>query len=213
MIERPMSSKSVPDIKPRLFENEAYPPYATTRRFRDIADMKILNRKCKIFVTGSDQMFNNFLYNLYGKFMVQNFVQDNHWKVAYAASFGHDHIWGDETDRAEKAYFMQKFDRFAVRENVAVNICKNEFGVEATWVLDPVFLCPMERYQQLIEQCAKNRRQSRICSPMFLTRTKKKKTSCAELQRGKSCKFARFWMALSKKKISMHVGILNLCLA
>lgn len=154
MIERPMSSKSVPDIKPRLFENEAYPPYATTRRFRDIADMKILNRKCKIFVTGSDQMFNNFLYNLYGKFMVQNFVQDNHWKVAYAASFGHDHIWGDETDRAEKAYFMQKFDRFAVRENVAVNICKNEFGVEATWVLDPVFLCPMERYQQLIEQCS-----------------------------------------------------------
>lgn len=154
MIERPMSTKEKPGDRPRLFERMPYPNYATSRRFGTITDMKALNRQCKVFVTGSDQMFNNFLYNLYGKFMVQNFVQDNHWKVAYAALFGHDHIWGPETDRAEEAYYMQKFDRFSVRENVAVDICKNEFGVDATWVLDPVFLCPMERYQQLIDQCS-----------------------------------------------------------
>ena len=136
------------------FESMPYPDYAVSRRFASIADMKQLNQQCKVFVTGSDQMFNHFLYQLYAKFMVQNFVEDNHWKVAYAASFGHDHIWGGETDRAEEAYFMQKFDRFSVRENVAVDICKNEFGVDATWVLDPVFLCPMEKYQQLIDHCS-----------------------------------------------------------
>lgn len=154
MIERPMNAREKPGDKPHLFESMPYPDYAVSRRFASIADMKQLNQQCKVFVTGSDQMFNHFLYQLYAKFMVQNFVEDNHWKVAYAASFGHDHIWGGETDRAEEAYFMQKFDRFSVRENVAVDICKNEFGVDATWVLDPVFLCPMEKYQQLIDHCS-----------------------------------------------------------
>lgn len=154
MIERPMNAPEPPAERPLLFEKTPYPEYAVTRRFSSVADMKNLNRQCKVFVTGSDQMFNNNLYNLYGKFMVQNFVEDNHWKVAYAASFGHDHIWGSERDRAEEAYFMQKFDRFSVRENVAVDVCKNEFGVAATWVLDPVFLCPPEKYQQLVESCS-----------------------------------------------------------
>lgn len=154
MIERPMNAPEPSAEKPLLFEKSPYPVYAIARRYSSVANMKSLNRQCKVFVTGSDQMFNNNLYNLYGKFMVQNFVQDNHWKVAYAASFGHDHIWGPETDRAEESYYMQKFDRFSVRENAAVDVCQNEFGVNATWVLDPVFLCPMERYQQLIEQCS-----------------------------------------------------------
>lgn len=155
MIERPMDTPKPPPKRVWMFEQSPYPPYALSRSFDNIADMKFLNRQCKVFVTGSDQMFNNNLYNLYGKIMAQNFVQNNHWKVAYAASFGHDRIWGEESDRAEESYFMQRFDRFSVREDSAVDVCKNLFGVEATWVLDPVFTCPEEKYLELIGRSQK----------------------------------------------------------
>ena len=98
-------------------------------------------------------MFNNNLYNAYAKIPVQNFVQSDHWKIAYAASFGHDRIWGKASDRAEESFFMHRFDRFSVREDTAVNLCKNLFGVNATWVLDPVFIAPTNIYLNLIAHC------------------------------------------------------------
>lgn len=155
MIERPLDAPEPPDKTPWLFEKSPYPEYALAKKFASIADMKFLNKQCKIFVTGSDQMFNNNLYNSYAKIPVQNFVQSNHWKIAYAASFGHDRIWGKESDRAEESFFMQRFDRFSVREDSAVAMCKNLFGVDATWVLDPVFTAPQEIYLDLIHQCKK----------------------------------------------------------
>ena len=153
MIERALDTRIPPPRKVWMFEKSPYPQYALSRYFANTAEMKFLNKQCKVFVTGSDQMFNNNLYNLYGKTMVQNFVQNNHWKIAYAASFGHDRIWGEESDRAEESYFMQKFDCFSVREDSAVALCKNLFGVDATWVLDPVFTCPVENYLKLISNC------------------------------------------------------------
>lgn len=153
MIERALDAPEKPHTRLWIFDQMPYPSYAIAPRFNTIAEMKFLNLQCKTFVTGSDQMFNNNLYNAYGKIMAQNFVQNDHWKVAYAASFGHDHIWGQESDRAEESYFMQKFDRFSVREDTAVDLCRKEFGVQATWVLDPVFLCPKQKYLELISRC------------------------------------------------------------
>lgn len=48
---------------------------------------------------------------------------------------------------------MHRFDRFSVREDTAVNLCKNLFGVNATWVLDPVFIAPTNIYLNLIAHC------------------------------------------------------------
>ena len=45
---------------------------------------------------------------------------------------------------------MSKFDAISVREKSGVDICKNEFGVEATHVLDPVFLCDMDSYNEIL---------------------------------------------------------------
>ena len=152
MIERPRNAPERPLRKvPNIFEKIPYAPYALGKIYETIAEMKVLNNQCDVFVTGSDQMFNHNLYTAYGKIQVQNFVFDNHWKVAYAASFGHDRIWGSESDRAEEAYYMQKFDAFSVREDSAVKLCREQFGVEATHVLDPVFLCPVQNYQNMVD--------------------------------------------------------------
>ena len=152
MIERPLDSRIPPHRKGAyLFSKDPYPKYAKSKFFPNIAEMKFLNLQCKCFVTGSDQMFNNNLYNDCGKFMTLNFVMDNHRKIAYAASWGHDRIWGEEVDRASESYFLRKFDYFSVREDSAVELAQREFGVNATWVLDPVFLCPMEYYKKLMK--------------------------------------------------------------
>lgn len=152
MIERPKNSK----VRPRmigayLFEKNPYPKYAISKYFNNIAEMKFLNLQCNTFITGSDQMFNNLLYNEFAKFQALNFVTDNKRKIAYAASWGHDKIWGPESDRAEESYYLKKFDFFSVREDSAVELAKREFGVDATWVLDPVFLCSMQEYNRMVK--------------------------------------------------------------
>src|SRR5699024_1666049 len=39
----------------------------------------------------------------------------------------------------------------SVREESGVRICKEDFGVTAEWVLDPVFLCNVQHYDELAE--------------------------------------------------------------
>ncbi len=153
MIAQPLDSKVKPNPRgAHLFEKDPYAQWDKSRYYANIAEMKFLNLQCRVFVTGSDQMFNNNLYKEFNKYMTQNFVTDNHCKIAYAASFGHDKIWGTERERAAESYFMRKFDYFSVREESGVEICKNEFGVDAVLTLDPVFLCPQNRYEELIER-------------------------------------------------------------
>lgn len=152
MVERPKNSRIPPTKRgPYLFKKKPYPDYALSKYFNNIAEMKFLNLQCKMFITGSDQMFNNNLYNDCGKFMTLNFVTDSKRKIAYAASWGHDKIWGPESDRAEESYYLKKFDFFSVREDSAVILAKEEFGVDAIWVLDPVFLCSMNEYNRMIK--------------------------------------------------------------
>lgn len=153
MIAQPLDSIIKPNPRgAHLFEQDPYAQWDKSRYFANIAEMKFLNLQCRVFVTGSDQMFNNNLYKDYNKYMTQNFVTDNHCKIAYAASFGHDRIWGTERERASESFFMKKFDYFSVREASGVDICRQEFGVNAVQVLDPVFLCPGESFGELIDR-------------------------------------------------------------
>ncbi len=157
MIDRPKDCKEPPREKLKMFMADVYAPWSRSRIFPNIAEMKFLNQQCRTFVTGSDQLFNNNLYNWYGKIQAQNFVTGNHRQIAYAASFGHDYIWGPDSDRGEEAFYLRRFDYFSVREDSGVDVCRDYFGVEATWVLDPVFLCPRDRYAMLIDRVPKDK--------------------------------------------------------
>lgn len=152
MIEAPMDSDRKPEKVIPMFRKDPYPRYARSRYYPNLAEMKFLNLQCRMFVSGSDQMFNHNMYTESRGFMVQNFVTDNKWKIAYAASWGHGHIWGGEVERAEEGYFLRKFDRFSVREDVAVGLCAREYGVKATCVLDPVFICEKKNYEMLAKE-------------------------------------------------------------
>ena len=154
MIERPGNCAHKPALT-RIYETSPYPAYDTAKIYPNKQAMKELNQLCKMFVVGSDQLFNDGLYNNFGRWCTLDWVQDNKKKIAYAASFGHDYIWSPEETRAEMAHFMKRFDAFSVREQSGVDICKKEFDIDAQWVLDPVFLCKPEYYRELAKQPSK----------------------------------------------------------
>lgn len=108
--------------------------------------MRALNSKADIFLVGSDQLYNPWVYNVSDKFTSLDWVQDNKKKIAYAASFGKDTLNCSEDLRAEMSYFLKKFDAFSVREKSGVEICNQALGIGATYVMDPVFLCNLEHY-------------------------------------------------------------------
>lgn len=152
MIERPRSAKGADRIVhnlDRLFVERPYPDYAIAPMYANKTAMRALNNQCDTFVVGSDQLFQYALYRVLGEFVTLDWVSDSKKKIAYAASYGHDKIWGDPKVHSEMAYFMQKFDAFSVREESGIRISKENYGVDAEWVLDPVFLCDPKHYHAL----------------------------------------------------------------
>jgi len=155
LIERPKSAAgaAMMQMNPdKLYMECPYPEYAVSPMYENKLMMRELNEKCDTFVVGSDKFFQYTLYRQLGEFTALDWVSDTKKKIAYAASFGHDGIWGDPDIHSEMAYFMQKFDAFSVRDEDGVNIAGDNYGVCAEHVLDPVFLCDTKHYYKLAEK-------------------------------------------------------------
>ena len=103
------------------------------------------------FVVGSDQVWRPS-YNHHIKNAFLGFAEN--WKnvkrIAYAASFGVDNweFTKEQTEECKK--LVRKFDLVSVREDTAVNLCKEQLGIVATHVLDPTMLLSVDNYQKLI---------------------------------------------------------------
>lgn len=155
IISRPRSSGKPPIMPEKVYEVNPYPANALKLDFKDKDAMFAMNDVCDAFVVGSDQLFNADLYYSFGEIITLDWVTDRHRKVAYAASFGHNFFWGPENQRAKMAHYMQKFDAFSTREEDGVTLAKQSFGVDAEWVLDPVFLCDRSHYEKIAENTAR----------------------------------------------------------
>lgn len=103
------------------------------------------------FVVGSDQVWRPS-YNQHLEKAFLDFTED--WKdvkrIAYAASFGTDEweFTNEQTELCKK--LVHKFDFVSVREDTAVNLCKEHLGIVATHVLDPTLLLSAGDYQKII---------------------------------------------------------------
>ncbi len=151
MIGWPLESEWKPYAVPELFENNPYPEYAVAPLVERRRDMRRFNDECDTFILGSDQLLNNNLYRWFDKFMQLDWAYSTKRKIAYAASFGTDYTWGTPEDRGEMAHFMRQFDAFSVREDSGVRLAKEELGIDAAHVLDPVFLADVSRYHALAD--------------------------------------------------------------
>lgn len=150
MIDRPKTNSKV-DLEQIYYANP-YKQYEMAPNYLNADQMRELSDVCETFVVGSDQLFNTYIYNLFGKFASLNWVCENRKKIAIAVSFGREYYFGDEKERAQLAYELKRFDAISVREESGANIFKEKFGIDATWILDPIFLCNKKDIEDLIQE-------------------------------------------------------------
>ena len=119
-------------------------------------DWIMLNQYCDMFIVGSDVVWNYEICGQdVGSFFFMDFVKGNKKKIAYASSFGAGYFAPDY-ERAKDTYYLKRFDAISVREKEAAEICKKEFQVHADTVVDPVFLCRKEIFDEIADSMQKN---------------------------------------------------------
>ena len=122
-----------------------------TSCYHSSMDYKALNKVCDTFIVGSDVVWNyQICGGAVGQFFFLDFVRDDKKKIAMASSFGSGYD-APEEDRLRSEQCMKKFDYIGVRENEAVSICNEVFGVQADKIMDPVFLCDRNVYHRLAD--------------------------------------------------------------
>lgn len=115
-------------------------------------------------ITGSDQIWRK----PYFTWMWHSSVPDaflrftDGWnrlrRVAYAASFGVDNLNEYTPGEIEEcARAIRTFDAVTVRETDGIGICRDNFGVEASAVVDPTMLLAREDYVNLIKNAGVNK--------------------------------------------------------
>ena len=152
LIERPLSSIWKPNQDFKGFKKNPYRECDQFIIYEDKIQMTELNNKCDTFLLGSDQLLYHDLYNAFDKFIDMSYINNDKKKIGFGLSLGRKKFEGTEQQRQNLSYWLKKYDFISVREDSAVAVLKQTFGVDATNVLDPVFLCDYRYYMELIEQ-------------------------------------------------------------
>lgn len=116
-----------------------------------VEELYKLNEKCDAFILGSDQLWNYHLSKKYDQMYYLDFVADHKKKIAYATSFGAAKYNGPSGVKHLINTNLKRFDAISVREDYAVDICRDTFGIESVQVLDPVFVCEQQEYEKVIQ--------------------------------------------------------------
>lgn len=136
-----------PDTKTRRFAKHFYEQSLNCT----LKDYDHFNWHCKTFVVGSDQLWNWYSNRDVGTYYYfLDFVDDNHKKIAYSTSFGHDSAYYPEDMHLKISYLLSRFDAVSVREESGIDICKRKFSADAVQTIDPVFLCSMPSWEKAI---------------------------------------------------------------
>lgn len=125
-------------------------------KIRDIRSLSLLRENdYDAIVVGSDQIWRPTYYRPIADAFLR-FAKD--WvgikRISYAASFGTTE-WGYTTEETQEcAALLQKFDAVSVREDSAVKLCREYFGVNAVQMIDPTLLLSKNDYLNLIDKIA-----------------------------------------------------------
>lgn len=143
--------------RPNAFEQFITKNINITSKAYLISDFKKFERKYKpyAYVVGSDQVWRQ----QYNRLLDASFLSftDCDRKVAYAASFGTDDWQFDEKQTTVYSQLIRGFKGVGVREQSAINLCKDYWGVDVALVLDPTLLLTAEEYTPLFCKLDKNK--------------------------------------------------------
>lgn len=152
MISQPEGLEWSPDPQYCRFKELPYPKYAIAPVKAGYAQQKAFNDSCDMFIVGSDQLFTGQMLQLLDGYADLQWVNSDKKMIAYSASFARDHFSGTDQQRKKLQYFLKRFDAFSVREKSGVALAREEFGIDAQWMLDPVFLCDIKHFDNLAKK-------------------------------------------------------------
>jgi len=123
-----------------------------TKPIKTVGDLNEYSNKYDAIVVGSDQVWRYAYTKSTLKSYFLDFASDQTTKISYAASFGLDYFEGNNKIEKEVKGLIKRFEAVSVREDKGVDICREKFDLEATHVLDPVFLLSNTDYIKLIDK-------------------------------------------------------------
>lgn len=150
---------------PLFYERQqiaSYPKREHVRRFyRDYvhhvpfgAGIQLHPTDFDALIVGSDQVWRPTYYvsHLYDRYLSFSREWPHVKRIAYAASFGTDKWEYTERQTIICRDLVRLFDAVSVREESGISLCREHFGVDATWVLDPTLLVSPRHYIEHIER-------------------------------------------------------------
>lgn len=117
----------------------------------NIKYLNYYNDVCSKFIVGGDQMWNN-LIDFVKEDNFLSFVNADKLKISYSTSFGTTHHNPPNEFLVKMKPLLQSFDNVSVRESYAIDLAKRLYGVEATQVIDAVFLLDKTEYIAIAEE-------------------------------------------------------------
>ncbi len=134
-------------------ENTLFRRYIAAEKLQKSPSMSLeqlaeWNDRADTFLVGSDQVWR-YEYRREGVLaFFLNFVQGGKRRIAYGSSFGIETAEYPTAVMSEAAACLQCFDAVSSREHSGVNTLRNQFNIESTFVLDPVFLLSAEKWSK-----------------------------------------------------------------
>ena len=116
--------------------------------FDNYADNEKLNNLSNTFIVGCDTLWHYPLVRTVPTFFFLDFARDGKKKISYASSFGRG-FDGPDYVQEKVRHYLGRFDAVSSREKEGIDTCKDLFNVEATQVVDPVFLVDRNHYSEL----------------------------------------------------------------
>lgn len=155
LVNKPLSLWDDKFYLPNTLANRFFTKKCNRSRIRKSKeDWRDLNNFCGTFIVGSDVVWKHTLPARCGYHFFLDFVRNDKLKIAYAPSFGGD--WEANEFITERVkFFMHRFNAISCREMNGIEICNDVFKVDATQVVDPVFLAKTSKYEELAESSAK----------------------------------------------------------
>lgn len=136
--------------RPIVFDKFVREHIKTTPIVHRYSSRSLKQGRIDAIIVGSDQVWRP-CYNYYTlPDMFLGFAQDLPVrKVAYAASFGSDAWEYSPEQELMASRLIKSFNALSVRENSAVNLCREHFHIITEDVLDPTLLLCKESYEEL----------------------------------------------------------------
>lgn len=140
-IESKFLNRDEIDLKNRKFEEFYENSFFLTEMIPVQNQMKSLNNKYRIFLCGSDQIWNP---NYFKKCNFLDFVSESNKKIAYAPSIGTTQL--TENEKKKMKSYLDRFDKISVREESSKRLIESVVDKPVQVVCDPVFLLSREKW-------------------------------------------------------------------